>query len=1325
MYNLLPILFKLDTTDKNQQTSVILSSLIKNLPTFNKCTAKYLINEIEINRIDFNVLLKPTEFETFDYLTNIDLNTIPKSKINNEEMIGYDKYSNITQKSLGPVFVKLLYNLQTEKLPLSQELFGLLLINLPNPSNDPVLEENIRYLYDLTKNNVIKRNNWDSIRKDVPLDKDVYTIVFFVLTKILNSRVPIVIKDPAAYVYHHLKSTIVPAHDNSNKYMQQLTEKDLDIGMLLSAVIPQEFDQDAVQMKNRVLAYFMHNYRNEDVNKILKGFNKFIYSDPLDLLLAFLTRLTNRIPSFPNTNSQKLQDSATTLLSAAFVKKYSRIFTPFVSPEIDVLVLLESLRGLDMEATIQSAIDSIKLDLIAQPQISVLLSTLIPTEKDKCLIPKTCLINTFQQVHKLQNNIPLTLITKIQNVVPMLKQYIQPLSKMQSYSTQYSVKPPDINLYFERETPVAIAIKKDTDNVPLSSFVFSYVWNIDKYGNKSDLAIQDVSQVGNSEFQWQMGVPTYVDSTKMEIESTTINQAPVTETQVTEEQVTKRKIIEVVEPKVTETQSTETRESQESLPIQEHTSNQPLTLKPLLMTSIPDISSLITTYKPLITTQISRKDQPQHTTSRENIVEESQFSEDYTSENIPDIIYPDELPSQSYASEEIENETSPEEATSLVTTKKPIEITKKSIKIATKKPIKITTNKPIKITREKFIKMTTEKPIKMTTEKLIEMITEKPIEMTTKKSIKMATKKPIKMTTKKPIKMTTEKFIKMTAEKPIKMTTEKPIEMTTEKPIEMITENSIEMTTTRMVPKLLRKTDKKPDNEDVSSAIVLPPDIETDQLLRVHLSSNGVPVVTTDSDYNGTEPEIVLPEIKELLKPADINQLMQDTDSPIMKQVLLPLSVTLGKSVKKILKDVDTKLYPTNIALLSVILKKAATYPEVKKNKRLTNIINTYIDTTEYVSATILLPIIVSSKKLVSDVVYSTFNPNDLTQSKISETPPDKPLTNSITIPLVNPKLLLESVNTSDPYAGLLPTLEKESVFADAIQPLQMILASSKIVKILPNFKPVLYPNKGALLITLLYKLKKTKMIQSNPKLKSSINIYIEAIEIPSMSISVSEDSLVKMKSETTGQWQPELTSLITALPTPKNDDEIAMIEVIEQFLDDPTLLDKLHIAKPPATMIRGELLQKIIDSALSGTIDLEESTLKALNYYADKVEFTDIGALPIRWMWVETYVVKAEVQLGNMIQQTVNFDELTYKEKLAYNDLITYLAENPSLLQDNEDFDFGNYKTQGEFIEGLFEYLMNKPQVNDKIKKNIEIILPHVMQTGAGAVPMPSFSEF
>lgn len=1283
-YNLISILSKLNTMDKNRQTAIILLSLIKNLPSYLQCTARFLINEIEQERIDLNIfkLLNQTTSETFNYLTNIDLGILKsKIKIVDDEMEGYDKYSNITQKALGPVFVKLFYNLQTRTLSLSQKLFGLILINLPNPNDDPALEENIRYLYDLTKNNNIDHKTWDLIEEH-SISSDAYKLVFSVLSKILVSDVGMVVKNAAAYVYHHLRLVMTPTYDNPNMiYLHRLIKQDIDIGMLFSAIVPQEFGPDAIRLKDHLVTYFMHNYRNGDLDKILNGFNRFAYRDPLDLLIAFLTRLVNRIPSFPNSSLQTIQQSITPLLSTLILKKSTRTFTPFVSPEIDVLILIESLKIPDIEPVFQSTIDSIKFELIAQPQLSVLVSTLLPTEKYNCLTPIQCLTYTFQKIQSLQDNLPMTLMTNIQTITYILKTR---LTQIQNYFIPQFFIPSDTDIAFNVSNYEIKQVKK-SQIIPNNLNDSLYKWKLKNYYNvtsdvqhgSSNSARRQITE-NNKQTTKKM---KNIKSTKTKVESSTItNQAQTT------------------------------KHVKSSKLSQENLSDQLLISSTTSSTTSSTISSIYadspeTTTKPL---QKPEKEQPQSISVTPNIIEDRES--DVGSLNIKE----EGISPQSNVFEEIESQIYPlEEINKDITMKK--SVVKKIHKNETRK--------------KNFVQKTTKtkEPTTITTTILPNI--ESNINEKQESDI-------ISHTKEKEFSFQQESngisYIKEEEFSSQPRTSEE-----NESQTYSLEDVSKDVTTEKPTPsvKTIHKTKKEKTNipekttDDVPKNIttsVLPPSIELNEPLKIQLLNNNIPIVTPD-DHNKTVPGLVLPQITELLKPANINDFFLNDDTPVVTQVLQPLSVIFGKNyIKKILQD-EINVYPTNIALLLAVFKKAITYEQVTTNINLMDLIQKYISAIEYISPTILLPIVVSSKKLVSKVVYSTFNIHDLTHSIISERPPDEATPDTITIPLVNPKIWLQSINSSDPYADLLPTLEEESAFAKTIEPLKNILTSrKKIVEILgPDFQPLVYPNKGTLLITLLQKLRKTEIIQSDPDLRSLINMYIYAIEIPSMNIQVSEDNFVKMMSETTGQWQPELTSLITALPTAKNIVEAAMIQQIKQLFNDPTLLEKLHITKPSSTMSRGELLHKIILSALSGKTHLKNQVLKAFKYYKDKVEFTDMGALPIIWVWVEMYVVKAEVNLGSMIQQTVDFNQLTYKEKIAYNDVITYLAENPNLLQDNEDFEFQTFKTQGQFIQGLFKHLLKKPQINKKIKKEIQKLLSRVTLTGPGAIPIPNLSEF
>lgn len=1124
VYNMLHVLPKLEHKNKNQQTTIILSSLVKSLPIYLSCAAKFLIGEIRLKRIDLNAMLRPTRSERFNYLANIDRDSIVKSKMKDigERTNEYDKYSKVTPKALGPIFVKLFHILHTNNEFLSQELFGLILINLPNYRDDPVLEENIRFLYEVTMSNYII--NWNLIVTNW-VSKDAYALVFSVLFKIFsNPSTDVAVKSAASYVYNHLKITASAYANPDFKYTYDLIKQDIDVGLLLSAVVPQEFDENAVRMKNRLLKYFMQSQKNKDLYQALKGFNKFAYDDPLDLLMAFLTRILNRIPA----SIVEIQQPAAALLSALIIKKYTRVFTPFVSPEIDVLVLLASLRNPDLHPILVKLVDSITFELTSHPRISVTLSALIPTEKDKCLIPRQCLINTFQKIQRLQTQLPITLIAKIQNILYILQTTTSP----HTFSEQYSLIPGNIDRYkIDQNSP---AILNDMHSA--STEKEKYMWDINKYVVDSG---------------------THKESTEQGPENPTI-----------------------IEP-------LETKE-------------------PVVLNSLHNWTST----SPQIfygTTHLT------------------------TTERIPWKDFSSEI-EYSHTLEPISS-VSPNSSQNVFPTvpKQPLE-----------------------------------------PEEDLEHVTH--IAPYTSMSPR-----------------STEEILQNTA-----------------------TKRSVEETL---------------DHENVSTAMMLPPLIEPNRPLKISLFTNGVPIVTTEehNPKNDTKTELTLPEIGVLLKPPDVNNFLRNVDTPIVTQVLRPLTAIFGKNyISKILMDVNPKLYPTNIALLTAILKRAKNHPQVAKMPELISLIQRYITSMEYVAPAVLLPIVISIKRFTSNIVYSTFSLHDLTYSTISENPPDDSSPDTVTVPLVNPKIWLQAINPSDPYVDLLPTLPKGDAFEKKLRPLKDILTHEKIVRILgPDFKPLLYQNKGALLITLLYKLQKVKRIQLIPQLKSIIDLYIRAIQIPSMNTNVSESIFGKMISESTGHWQPELTSLIYALPVAKNEAEIAMSRTIEDFLAGDDLLEKLHIAKPPLIMSRGKLLRQIILKVLSSNMHLEKRVLKALRYYKDKVMLVNMGALPIMWMWVRVYVVKAEVKLSDMIQNTLNFDKLSYQEKLAYNNFVTYLAENPHFLQNNDYFAFEKYKTQGEFVKAFLKYLLKKQQISSHIKRDVHMLLPRVALSGSGAILIPNFSKF
>jgi len=1214
IYSMLDILPKLQNRDKSYQTRLIFMSLSKNLPPYLQCTATFLAQEIQTGRLDISSLIpSPGRIGTFNYFTNINPNMVHRSKLQflSVDLTRYDTFSNSSHRYLGSLYMRLLHEVYSSGMPLPQELFGLILINLPNPKGDPILEEHVRYVYDVTKNNRIM--NWDSIGKGI-IHQDVYTTVSFGLSSILSSSsVDITMKKAAIYIYNHLKP-VTPTHANPYfEYTYNLVKMDIDIGLLLSAIVPQEFDTETIRMKDRLLLYFMHNYKNKELDHIMSGFNKYIYQDPLDLLIAFLTRITDRAP----VAAHNILEPATALLPALIMKKYMRRFTPFVSSEIDILTLLESLKNPDINPTFSWVADSTIHELILHPQSSVLLNNLIPTDKGKCITPKQCLTTIMMEVPKIQINIPTALIKIIQNIVHILK-----LSVPQQQSFPVS----GIEMH-ETQTPIIIEVGHVPTYLPQPASI-PQMWNVHEYIGEANSMRENLP---SPTLEWQESYPIHIDSGEKQMSSYASSH----------------------------------QSGHLAL------SEKPATMNISLATTtsfVPFRQQVVKQKKPYTVMNIIPDTVPTDTAEISDIhVSEGSFS----LSGKKNISFNSGTPL--FISEEIRRSTIPV----IYTTRRPRIQTKVQSKLNIR-------NQYERVNMQKISVMPTRRP---TQSHKVTILQKVPVIMSSESAESVET---LKVRHRRP----------------------KPKFSTIKQTSQVIKKSSVIEKT--------RSPEKVP---------MLPPSIKPDQPLVVQLSNSGVPVVMSNNSASisgSISSGLVLPGITELLKTPNVENLFENAPEPIVEEVLQPLSVIFGKNyIRNILKDVDSNVYPTNIALLLALFKKVKNLPQMTQNPELSSLIRKYISTIEYISPTILLPIVTSLKHLTSTVVYSTFNPHDTSECYINNSPPEDSSMNTVTIPLVNPNTWLESINPMNPYEGLIPDLPENEPFAMTLRPLKSIMTMKKITELLgPDFQPLAYPNKGALLITLLHKLRTTKAIQSNQFLKVLIDNYILAIELPSMHTQVSKDSLMNIMSESKGHWQPELTSLISALPSPKNSQEITMIELIENFFSDQNILKKLHIEIPSSSMSRGEFLFKIIQNALSARVHLNAQLVNAFRYYRNRVEFTDMGALPIMWVWVEVYVVQAHVQLGKMIQQTLDFNKLTYKEKLAYNDVISYLAENSHLLQDNQDFDFENYKTQGEFVKGLFRYIMRKPQVSKKIKKHIKMLLIHVAMTGAGAVVLPSYSK-
>ncbi|XP_046471075.1 uncharacterized protein [Neodiprion pinetum] len=516
-------------------------------------------------------------------------------------------------------------------------------------------------------------------------------------------------------------------------------------------------------------------------------------------------------------------------------------------------------------------------------------------------------------------------------------------------------------------------------------------------------------------------------------------------------------------------------------------------------------------------------------------------------------------------------------------------------------------------------------------------------------------------------------------------------------------------------------TDELP--EELAHVPILPPNIDFETPFCVIFPKGDAPPYISPnepSDKNDTGIVLEFPPITVLLQNFDPNTNFHPNELPEVPNISKPLQLMFGINyVKAILGKVDKAKYPTVISLLYDLLNHALTDWKVMTNPKLVSTIKAYLKAIDYLSATALLTIVVKYRKITSDVLYITFNPENPKDNNVDSRPPQKTPTGFMVLPVYHPKYLLQHVDPVDPYGTLIPKFEEGED-----NPIEELINDGSLQEILgPQFNPLSSPNKATLLVVVLHKLIESNRVKFKPRLLKKLTAYLLSIKTVAMFTKMSDDytyHLVELQPDPGINWQPETISLIVALPPGRNQDELNKLWIIKAFLAIPNLIDLLEIGTVPYSITRGELLKMIFKAAIWGNkISLDDETLDALKYYENKIMTNGFGALPVGWVWMEMIIISEEIPLGEIIEALLDYNNLPFDVPHAYNDVIKYLLENPYLLQSDDDFAFEQYHTKGSFLKGLFTHFLRVPDLDPNFKSQVRRLIPYIKQTGPGSERM------
>ncbi|XP_033227404.1 uncharacterized protein LOC117179575 [Belonocnema kinseyi] len=513
--------------------------------------------------------------------------------------------------------------------------------------------------------------------------------------------------------------------------------------------------------------------------------------------------------------------------------------------------------------------------------------------------------------------------------------------------------------------------------------------------------------------------------------------------------------------------------------------------------------------------------------------------------------------------------------------------------------------------------------------------------------------------------------------------------------------------------------------------ILLPPMMSPTQDISIYINQKGALAVDCPNVplYPGN-PKVTMPPIVVLLKPTEVSDPFGSMNQEFKTNILLritqiigssDLTVILGTSVPELITSGQC---PTIGALVVTLLFQAQLNTLVQTNHQLITDIKSFLSAMDLV-AVITLPIVlqVTGTYPTNGIIFSVIDIAQPHRSSISVTTPSNVPRGMLVFVIVDPNKLREPVDPQNPYEGLLPNVGSETPGGQFILQLRLIVNTQKISQLIPNFKPATYSSKGMLLVILLQKLPNVPEIAAQPHLKKIILGYIWAILIPTFYQKIAYNELLVLLGHQPTMI-PNTMILLNLLPPPTTEREQRMFLAMKILLERKDLFEIILMPKPTPNTSQKELLQIIILGVLSSPGTFDESTVSACEFY--KKQLSDIKKVDsdILWEFETRESITTDPSLGKILENVINYDKLSNGNKDAYNKLITYFEENKNIFSLSQDFHIKDYTTEGSFIVGFLNFVMEKPIVSQQAKNYINALLPHVMLEGPGAKPLKIITQ-
>ena len=391
------ILNEMSNAPPQTQFLILFEELQKRLPKYLKSTAEVWVEALSQNQINLTEIIRPNGGPVVvDLLATIQPSAL--EVLNEDVMFQKNTIKNSSQDvkdMMGEFFSYVFSGIKDGTIKLTQQLFAVILLHLPLDRIVPQADEIERYLVDALR--VESFTHWDELISKIGPE---YFICPCVLSREILSKIA---EDPdiddqlrrdAIYLKPFIN---FPSNTFTNTYYGTMSKviglPTIQYKQLLKHIAPEDYSHEVVLLKNRFIYYVTHGYINMDL--VITGFIRHDYTDPVDLLIAMLTRIVQR-QSFL---SDEILSTVKAFQQALIFKNLVCSASPVVPDGfIYIPAMAEAFDTPDMPEDIREIGRSLSQTLMdTNFGWDVLVNN---TSIEKCIVPKQCFITLMNEAVK-------------------------------------------------------------------------------------------------------------------------------------------------------------------------------------------------------------------------------------------------------------------------------------------------------------------------------------------------------------------------------------------------------------------------------------------------------------------------------------------------------------------------------------------------------------------------------------------------------------------------------------------------------------------------------------------------------------------------------------------------------------------------------------------------------------------------------------------------------------------------------------------------------------------------------------------------------------